>query len=119
MVSADGKEIPSRIFPTEVAKSRRWKITLGKAGGPYLDQANAIVQSVSYDRKSRKLRAELRSFAGHMVTVKVVSPKPPAQATVDGKTCEFKLAAPAEKGTQGYDVEFQGKTETQILEVLF
>ncbi len=118
-LTTDGKALASRVLPMDMAQSHRWNANLGKATGPYLDRVNAIVRSVSMDKTGRKLKVDLSSFDGHKVVAKVVSPRPPVRATVDGRVKVFRRTAPSTSGTQGYEIAFTGKGGSQILEVSF
>jgi hypothetical protein len=118
-LQADGKRVASRVVPVDLARTRAWELKLGKARGAYLDRVNAIVHSVSLNKGGDVLSAQVSSFDGHKVLVKIVSPLPPMKATVDGQTIGFRLAAPSAGGTQGYEIQFQGKNDSQLLEVSF
>jgi hypothetical protein len=116
---ADGKQVASRIVPANLKDTKKWVLTLGKVKGPYLDRVNAIVRSVSLEKKTRILRIEINSFDGHKVTARILSPRPPKQVRLDGSTVGFILAAPAAGGTQGYEVTFPGTAGMQKLEFQF
>ncbi len=118
-LTVNGRALPCRVMPMNLVGARNWNITFGKATDPYLDAVNAIVRDVAWDGSGRKLTVELESFGGHRVVARVVSPRPPARAVVDGKSRSVQVASPADQGTPGYEIEFPGREKKQVLEVSF
>lgn len=81
----DGKEIPSAIIPEDTNHLKKINLKLGNAKTPYLNSANAIVISPTYDRITKTLEFDLESFEGHLIELQIVSPTANHNISVDGK----------------------------------
>jgi len=80
----DGRAIPSAVVPHDVERPRRIQLNLGAPLTPYLNSANALVNTPRYDGASRKLEFDLQSFPGRIVKLQVISPKPHRRIAVNG-----------------------------------
>ena len=58
--------------------------SLGKAKTPFLNSANALVLSPSYDVKTKTLEFDLESFEGHLNELQVVSPTANQSISING-----------------------------------
>lgn len=81
----DGKEIPSAVVPVDINHLTRINLKLGNAKTPYLNEANALVISPTYDIKTKRLEFELESFEGHLIELQIVSPMANQNISLNGK----------------------------------
>jgi len=80
----DGKEIPSRILPREAASGSTMSVEMGPIRYPFLDSANAVLETARLDVQTRTMRLALSSYAGHGTSMKIVSPWLPRAMTLNG-----------------------------------
>jgi hypothetical protein len=118
-IAVDGRRIPSRVLPLTLVPGARCEVLLGPAREAWLDKVNAIVEEVTVDEATRTLRVRLRSFDGHRVTARIMSPRALTQARVDGQRAEFQPAASRSSTAQAYNISFRGTGGEQLLEVTF
>jgi hypothetical protein len=116
---ADGAPVPSRVVPLRLAKSSDWEIRPGSASDPYLERLNAILHDARYNRKERKLRLEISSFAGHHVIADLVAREKPRGVQLDGKKILTSSTRRNVDGSLNTTVRFVGSPGTQNLEVQF
>ncbi len=81
----DGKEIPSVVIPEDINHLKKINLKLGNVKTPYLNSANAIVLSPSYDAETKTLEFDLESFEGHLIELQIVSPTANQNISLDGK----------------------------------
>ena len=73
-ISFDGREIPSAIVPDDLNHLKNINLKLGNTQTPYLNSANALVFSPTYNRETKTLEFDLESFEGHLIELQIVSP---------------------------------------------
>lgn len=81
----DGKEIPSAVVPEKINHLKKIALKLGNVKTPYLNSANALVISPTYDRKTKTLEFDLKSFENHLIELQIVSPTANQNISVNGK----------------------------------
>jgi cellobiose phosphorylase len=81
----DGKEIPSAIVPENINHLEKINLKTGNVKTPYLNSANALVISPTYERKTKTLEFELESFENHLIELQIVSPIANQNITINGK----------------------------------
>ena len=80
----DGKEIPSAVIPADISNVSKINLKSGKVKMPYLNSANAIVLSPSYDSETKTLEFDLESFEGHLINIQVISPTANKSISING-----------------------------------
>ena len=80
----DGKEIPSAIVPDNIDDVSKISLKLGNVKTPYLNSANAIVLSPSYNSETKTLEFDLESFEGHLLDIEMISPNANQSVSVNG-----------------------------------
>ncbi|MCK9211172.1 MAG: hypothetical protein M0P61_10085 [Ignavibacteriaceae bacterium] len=81
----DGKEIPSAVVPENINHLKKINLKLENVKTPYLNSANALVISPTYNGKTKTLEFDLESFENHFIELQVVSPTANQNISVDGK----------------------------------
>ncbi|HEY4754580.1 MAG TPA: amylo-alpha-1,6-glucosidase [Ignavibacteriaceae bacterium] len=80
----DGEEMPSAIVPEDINHISKINLKTGNVKTPYLNSANAIVFSPSYDSKTKTLEFDLESFEGHLIDLQVISPTANENISLNG-----------------------------------
>jgi hypothetical protein len=84
-VTADGVSMPSLVVPTSCRDGSRLRVTFGdRPESPYVKGISAMLHSAEWDEGDQILTMTTSSFAGHRVTLDVVSPAVPKGASLDG-----------------------------------
>ena len=115
-LSAGGLRVPSCVFPLDCTKRSGWTIRRGGPGAAYLADVNAIVWSCR-PAKGGGLRAELSSFDGHRVRVRIVGRSTPAGAFIDGRRIENMKSEKTSDGAVTTTLVFPGTLRKQALEI--
>jgi hypothetical protein len=115
-LSAGGLRVPSGVFPLDCTKRSGWTIRRGGPGAAYLADVNAIVWSCR-PAKGGGLRAELSSFDGHRVRVRIVGRSTPAGAFIDGRRIENMKSEKTSDGAVTTTLVFPGTLRKQALEI--
>ncbi len=84
-VTVDGLYMPSLVVPTSCQGHSRIRVTFGdRPESPYVKGINAILHNAEWDEGSQILTLKISSFAGHLVTLDLVSPVLPKGGVLDG-----------------------------------
>jgi glycogen debranching enzyme len=84
-LQSDGNEIASLVLPNSVMNNHALNIRYGSPTRPYLEQLNAIVDSIWLNRDATRMEIVLSSFRGHQIVMKVVALRNPIRIMADGK----------------------------------
>ena len=85
-LSADGRQIPSRILPLDTRGSTTWSLSGEDRLTPVLVKANVIVYAASYDIRTNRISCDVSSFDGHSTILTFESRNVPKRFAVDGRT---------------------------------
>ncbi len=118
-ITADGSEVPSRVIPLALGRSRHLKVVQGKTVSPRLESLNAILHSASYDGKAGRLKLECSSFDGHPVIAVVGGIRAPKMVTLDRKRVAEWSQSIMPDGSVRVDVRFSGTAAPQTLIITY
>lgn len=121
-MTADGREIASRILPMDAMGAREISITMGPIRYPFVDSLNAVLHSAVADPHQRTLTCAASSYPGHVTRMRIVTPWLADGVTLNGKpwsswrvtatprgTLIVEITYPASAGTDSIGISFGGK----------
>jgi hypothetical protein len=121
-MTADGREIASRILPTDALGASEISVTMGPIRHPFVDSVNAILHSAVADPQQRTMTCAASSYPGHVTRMRIVTPWLPDGITLNGKpwstwrvtstprgTLIVEITYPASAGTDSIGLSFGGK----------
>jgi hypothetical protein len=73
-LAVDNREIPSRILPLDAASGSAITVEMGPIRYPFLDSANAVLHSASFDPGTRIMQLVLSSYEGHETSLQFLTP---------------------------------------------
>ncbi len=116
---ADGKSIPSLVFPLSIRGAHNLSIDFGTIRDPYLEQVNAVLEHASYDRKTRTLSFALNAFPGHAITADVVGTQSPRRITIDGIDAAPRSVIAQRTDVVRLRIKVQSTGRTQTVNVIY
>ena len=120
-MTADGREIASRILPLDAAGAGRISISMGPILFPFLDSLNAVLHSAHVDPQRRTMTCTASSYPGHVTTMKIITPWLAKGVSVNGRpwttwrvtstplgTLIAEITYPASAGVDRIEIRFGG-----------
>jgi hypothetical protein len=121
-MTADGREIASRILPMDAMGASEISITMGPIRYPFVDSLNAVLHSAIADPQQRTMTCTVSSYPGHVTRMRIITPWLPNGIMLNGKpwsmwrvtstprgTLVVEITYPASAGMDHIGLSFGGK----------
>ncbi|MBK7259268.1 MAG: hypothetical protein IPI01_15975 [Ignavibacteriae bacterium] len=118
-MTADGRQIASRILPLDAADAGQIAITMGPVLYPFLDSLNAVLHSANVDPQRRTFTCTASSYPGHVTTMRIITPWLAEGVTLNGKPWTTWRTVSTPPGTIVVEITYPGSDGMDRVEVSF
>jgi hypothetical protein len=115
----DGREIPSRVLPLDASRASSIQIIQGPLRFPYIDSLNAVLQSASFEERTKNLECTISSFKGHKTLLKINTPWLFRQVLVNGKPSSDVTVTSDPRGMLILIVRYAASSGKDKINILF
>ncbi len=118
-LAVDGKEIPSRVLPLDVASGHSIVVDVGPLRYPFVDSLNAVLQHAEIDPQARTMSFTTSSYPGHETAVRIYTPWLAQSVVRNGFPWRGVEVSSTPRGTLIITVRYRASAGTDSLRIQF